>query len=303
MRNNQAKTSSLNKLTVAWAVIILVFIAFTFINPATASETRELVIRQGSDPRAVFCLIVFLLSYIFVMTEEATHLRKSKPVMLGAGIIWATIGYVAPEYGVSHEDLKKAISHDLDEYASLLLFLFVAMTYIATFESGKVFAALRSWLVGKGLSYRALFWVTGIIAFFLSAIADNLTTALVMGAVVLALGSDNKKFIALGMVNVVNAANAGGAFSPFGDITTLMVWQSGRVEFLEFFALFLPSVATFVVPAFIMTYFVPAGTASARGRCCRTRPTAVARRCLRDLLYRNRRELPQQGSHALVSFR
>jgi len=62
---------------------------------------------------ALFCLIVFLLSYLLVMTEEQTHLRKSKPVMLGAGIIWMVIGIAAPEYNVDHEQLKQAIFHDL----------------------------------------------------------------------------------------------------------------------------------------------------------------------------------------------
>jgi len=240
--------------------ILAVIVASLFDSVALASETRELVIRPGHrDPRAIFCVIVFLLSYLLVMTEEKTQLRKSKPVMLGAGIIWAVIAYAAPEYGVTHEQLEQGIAHDLDEYGSLFLFLFAAMTYIAAFERGNVFAVLRAWLVGKGLSYRALFWVTGIIAFFLSAIADNLTTALVMGAVILALGAESPRFVAIGMVNVVSAANSGGAFSPFGDITTLMVWQSGRVEFFEFFVLFLPSVAAFLVPAIIMSFFVPAG--------------------------------------------
>ena len=139
------------------------------------------------------------------------------------------------------------------------LFLFAAMTYIAALERGYVFDALRAWLVRKGLGYRQLFWVTGIIAFFLSAIADNLTTSLVMGAVVLAVGVGNPGFVAIAMVNIVSAANSGGAFSPFGDITTLMVWQSGRVEFFEFFALFLPSVACYLVPAVIMSFFITDG--------------------------------------------
>ena len=68
----------------------------------------------------------------------------------------------------------------------------------------------------------ATFWLTGIISFFLSAVADNLTTALVMSTVVIAIGKNNKKFITMACVNVVVAANAGGAFSPFGDITTLI---------------------------------------------------------------------------------
>ena len=86
-----------------------------------------------------------------------------------------------------------------------------------------------------------------------------MTTALVMGTVIMALGKDSPKFVSIGCVNIVVAANAGGAFSPFGDITTLMVWQAGRVEFAQFFALVLPSLASFVVPAAIMTAFIPSG--------------------------------------------
>ncbi len=249
-----------------WRFFLLIITLILLCLPADAlaAEKRDLAMPSAvNDPRAIFCLIVFILSYLFVMTEEQTHLRKSKPVMLGAGIIWLVIGIGAPGYGISHEQLKHAIFHDLDEYGSLMLFLFAAMTYIGALESCEVFKALRSWLVRKGLSYKQLFWVTGAIAFFLSAIADNLTTALVMGAVIMAVGANSPKFVAIAMVNVVSAANAGGAFSPFGDITTLMVWQSGNVAFFEFFKLFMPSVATFLVPAVIMGFFLPSDHPSA----------------------------------------
>ncbi len=232
---------------------------------AVASAPREVVLEGLSDPRAIFCLIVFALAYLFVILEEQTHLRKSKPVMLGAGIIWVTIAYAAPDYGINHEQLRGAIFHDLEEYSTLMLFLMAAMTYIAALEQLDVFGALRSRLVGMGLNYRQVFWVTGTIAFFLSAVADNLTTALVMGAVVMAVGTDSPRFVAIGMVNVVCAANAGGAFSPFGDITTLMVWQAGQLEFFEFFVLFIPSVATYVVPAVVMSFAVPTERPAALG--------------------------------------
>ena len=123
-----------------------------------------------------------------------------------------------------------------------------------------MFDALRDWLVGKGYSYRMLFWFTGIMAFFISPIADNLTTALIMCAVVMAVGSDNPRFISLSCINIVVAANAGGAFSPFGDITTLMVWQKGIIEFSLFFKLFIPSVVNFVIPAAIMHAFISSDT-------------------------------------------
>jgi len=102
-----------------------------------------------------------------------------------------------------------------------------------------------------------LFLLTGVITFFLSPIADNLTTALVMCSVLLSCGKGNTKFLSLGCVNIVVAANAGGAFSPFGDITTLMVWQAGIVEFITFFKLFIPSVFNYIIPAAIMYFFIP----------------------------------------------
>ncbi len=205
----------------------------------------------------ILCIVIFVLSYAAVLAEEYTHMRKSKPVMLGAGLIWIVIAFVAPDYGVSKGDLHTAITHGLNEYASLLLFLLAAMTYISALESRNVFAVIRMKLVLSGMSLRQLFWATGVLAFFLSPIADNLTTALVMGTVIVAVGHGNAKFITMGCINIVCAANAGGAFSPFGDITTLMVWQAGQVEFFEFFALFLPSLVCFLIPAIIMTFFIP----------------------------------------------
>jgi Na+/H+ antiporter NhaD/arsenite permease-like protein len=210
-------------------------------------------------PAAYFCLAVFVLSYLFVLTEEKTHMRKSKPVMLGAGIIWIVVAWLGPGYGVPHEEIHNALIHGLEEYAGLMLFLLAAMTYISALQAGNVFESLRAWLVSRGFSYRTLFWITGIIAFFLSPIADNMTTALVMGTVIMAVGAGNPQFIAAGFINVVVAANAGGAFSPFGDITTLMVWVSGQLEFFEFFALFLPSVVNYLVPAAIISIFLPKG--------------------------------------------
>ena len=115
----QLGTYRQTRLLHAFLALALAVFALFFSTELLASESRDLVIRPGlGDPRAIFCVIIFVLSYVFVMTEESTHLRKSKPVMLGAGIIWAVIGLAAPEYGVSHEDLKHAISHDLDEYGS-----------------------------------------------------------------------------------------------------------------------------------------------------------------------------------------
>ncbi|GMQ88462.1 MAG: sodium:proton antiporter NhaD [Gammaproteobacteria bacterium] len=218
------------------------------------TEPTRLDLTQSGVGYAAIAIFVF--AYLLVIGEEFIHLRKSKPVILAAGIIWAIIGWVYASHGMS-EMAEHAVRHNLLEYAELMLFLLVAMTYINTMEERRVFDALRAWLIRKGFGFRQLFWMTGILAFFISPVADNLTTALLMCAVVLAVGGNNMRFVSLAAVNIVVAANAGGAFSPFGDITTLMVWQKGMVEFWTFFALFVPSVVNFVVPAAIMHFAVP----------------------------------------------
>ena len=206
----------------------------------------------------------FFVAYLAVMAEEFSHLRKSKPVMLAAGLIWAIIAWYYQSHNIPHV-VEDALRHNLEEYAELMLFLIVAMTFINAMDERRVFEVLRSWLVRRGFSYRKLFWTTGWIAFFLSGLADNLTTALLMGAVVVSVGHGNRKFVVLSCINVVVAANAGGAFSPFGDITTLMVWQksiiasNGPVDFWTFFHLFIPALVNYVVPAIIMHLFVPDG--------------------------------------------
>ena len=201
-------------------------------------------------------LVVFLFAYLLVIVEENLHLRKSKPVMVAAGVIWILTAIAYASQQRAHL-VAEILRHNLLEYAELMLFLLSAMTYINTMVERNVFGALRTGLVSLGWSFRAVFWMTGTLAFLISPIADNLTTALVMGAVVVAIGGGDRRFISVACINVVVAANAGGAFSPFGDITTLMVWQKGVVRFGEFFALFVPSLINWLVPAVLISWMIP----------------------------------------------
>ncbi|WP_280552992.1 sodium:proton antiporter NhaD [Halomonas sp. 25-S5] len=203
----------------------------------------------------LLAVAVFVLAYALVMAEEKIHMRKSKPVLVAAGIIWALIGWVYVKAGMPAES-EHAFRVTLLEFTELMLFLLVAMTYINAMDERRVFDALRSWMVRKGFSYRSLFWITGVLAFLISPIADNLTTALLMCAVVTKVAEGDKRFINLACINIVVAANAGGAFSPFGDITTLMVWQAGLIEFQEFFELLVPSLVNFLIPAVVMSIFI-----------------------------------------------
>ncbi len=205
---------------------------------------------------ALIALATFFIAYIFVILEEFTQLRKSKPIVVAAGIIWILVAMIGAQKGQS-ELVNTALRHNLMDYAELLLFIIVAITYINVLADRKVFDALRAWLIQRQFSYRKLFWITGFLAFFISGLADNLTTALAFSAVIVAVGKDNPRFTAIACINLVVAANAGGVFSPFGDITTLMVWQADILSFTQFFKLFLPSLINFLVPAFFMHFAIP----------------------------------------------
>lgn len=218
-------------------------------------------------------LAIFVAAYILVIFEETTKMRKSKPVLMAAGLIWALIGMAYAAAGLG-DKAEEAAQHVIMEYGELFLFLLVAITYVNTLQERRVFDVLRVRLTGRNLSYRSLFWLTGILAFFLSGVLDNLTTALIMGAVVLAIGTKSPRFVAVSCISIVVAANAGGAFSPFGDITTLMVWQKAKLTFFEFFDLFVPSLINWLVPALIMQFGIPKTTPEPATENIRAKPGA-----------------------------
>ena len=219
----------------------------------------------------IAALLIFLLAYVLVIFEETLDLRKSKPVLLAAGLIWILIGVGYARAG-HPETAGEQAKHLLGEFGELFLFLLVAITYVNCLEERRVFDVLRNRMTARRMTYRQVFWATGLTAFLLSSVLDNLTTALVLGAVVLAIGKSNPRFVALACINVVVAANAGGAFCPFGDITTLMVWQKGKVEFFEFFHLFIPSLINWLVPALIMSIAAPASAPEADATATRMKP-------------------------------
>ena len=225
--------------------------------PAFAADT-DLSQQLGGHWGGLVALAVFFIGYALVISEETIHMRKSKPMMVAAGIIWILVAVTYEQFGQA-DLVEEMVRHGLLEFVELFLFLLAAMTYINTMDERGVFDVLRSWLLRQQFSLRKLFWVTGTLAFVMSPIADNLTTALLMATVVMAVGGSSRKFVVLGCINVVVAANAGGAFSPFGDITTLMVWQAGFVPFQQFFLLAIPSLVNWLVTAGLMSLFLPNG--------------------------------------------
>jgi Na+/H+ antiporter NhaD/arsenite permease-like protein len=235
----------LNKIVFFLGALLL---ASTPVMAASEGAHLELMGRW----EGIAALVVFVVAYALVIGEETIHLRKSKPVMVAAGFIWILVSLTYSRIGET-ELIQEMVRHGLLEFVELFLFLLAAMTYINTMDERGVFDVLRSWLLAQRYSLRKLFWVTGAIAFVMSPIADNLTTALLLSTVVIAVAGQNLRFAVISCINVVVAANAGGAFSPFGDITTLMVWQAGLVEFTQFFALIIPSLVNWLVTASLLS--------------------------------------------------
>lgn len=223
---------------------------------ATESSLMPQLIDLTAHWVGYLAIAIFALAYVLAMFEEVTELRKSKPMVLAASLIWMFISaiYVTGNMG---EVAGLSFRSALEGFAELFLFIMVSMAYLNAMEDRGIFENLRIWLLSKNFSYRQLFWITGSMAFLLSSVCNNLTTALLMGAVVLAMGKDNKRFVTIACVNIVVATNAGGSFSPFGDITTLLVWQKGVVPFASFYSLLVPAIVNFALPAAIMHFWLP----------------------------------------------
>jgi Na+/H+ antiporter NhaD/arsenite permease-like protein len=202
----------------------------------------------------------FIFAYVIVVLEGKLEIHKSKPMIVAGCFLWGLIGIYELQQG--QEGANEFIKTQLGEIAELFFFLLAAMTYINTLDERNVFQKLRAWMLQKRFGFKGLFWVSGTITFLLSPVVDNLTSALLMSTVMVAISGNNTKFLVPTLVNIVVAANAGGAWSPCGDITTLMVWTSGKVQTHEFFYLIIPSVINWLIPALIMSRFIPDGKPS-----------------------------------------
>ena len=137
-------------------------------------------------PLSWVAVAIFVFDYTLVVLEDVIHLRKSKPVIVAAGFIWVIVAISYQGAGYS-ELTNQFLAHNMLEFAYLLLFLLVAMTYINTMEERGIFDALRGWLISKGYTLKGIYWITGVLAFVISPLADNLTTALLMSAVVISV--------------------------------------------------------------------------------------------------------------------
>jgi len=204
-------------------------------------------------------LIVFIIGYFFIAAEEKYQIDKAKPALFIGTFLFIFLAIYYKMNNLPLDNLESKLEHQILEIAEIFFFLYVAMTYIETLVEFRVFEVLKYNLVSKGYSYKKIFWLTGIITFFLSPVADNLTTALIMSTVLITIDRKNVAFLVPGAINIVVASNAGGAWSPFGDITTLMTWTAEKGKFGDFAFLFVPVFGGYLLNAFLLSLFVPKG--------------------------------------------
>jgi hypothetical protein len=142
-----------------------ILLAFLFPSLSMAAEevntiSQTLPLNLTQHWAGYLALIVFAVAYIFAMTEEVTELKKSKPMVFSASLIWIFIAAVYVSGGMS-EQAGVAFRSSLEGYGELFLFIMVSMTYLNAMEDRGVFDSLRVWLLSKNFSYRQLFWITG----------------------------------------------------------------------------------------------------------------------------------------------
>lgn len=206
-----------------------------------------------------YTLAIAVISYVLAMTEDLHHMSKAKPMVLGAALAWLALFMEQTFRTGSGAPLTPVFEGSLATYAELFLFITVSMTFLNAMTERNLFDVLRIRIEEYSLSYRQLFWITGVMAFVLSLVVSSLTVGLLMGYIILNLSRNNIRFAGLAGLNAVIAANAGGTVSPLGGISTFFIWQQGTLGFADFFSLFIPCIVNFLVPAIFMHFAVDKG--------------------------------------------
>lgn len=208
-------------------------------------------------------ILIFVLTYAAIAFEHPIKINKSATALIGAGLLWTVYAISGPEVKV----VEAAMGESLMATAQIVFFLMGAMTIVEVVDAHNGFSVITSRIRTTQLS--SLMWLVGFVTFFLSSILDNLTTTIVMVSLMKKLldKRDDRLFFA-GMI--VIAANAGGAWTPIGDVTTTMLWIGGQVTTVEIMkGLFIPSMINLLVPLAVTAYML-------RGRLVQAPPRDVS---------------------------
>jgi Na+/H+ antiporter NhaD/arsenite permease-like protein len=193
-------------------------------------------------------IIVFVMAYAAIALEHPTKINKSASALVGAGTLWTLFAV----YGGGTHDVSANLNESLIATSQIVFFLMGAMTIVEVVDAHDGFEVITSKIRTKRLS--SLMWIVGFVAFFLSAILDNLTTTIVMVSLMKKLldKREDRLFFA-GLI--VIAANAGGAWTPIGDVTTTMLWIGGQITAIEIMkGLIVPSLVNLIVPLAVASF-------------------------------------------------
>lgn len=192
-------------------------------------------------------IAVFVLAYAAIAFEHPLKVNKSVPALIGAGLLWTL-------YAVYAGHVAEQLNESLSATAQIIFFLMGAMAIVEVIDAHDGFEVITDRI--KTTSLVVLLWLVGLVTFFLSAVLDNLTTTIVMISVIRKLlGRRDDRLFFAGII--VTAANAGGAWSPIGDVTTTMLWIGGQISALRIMeGVFLPSLVNLVVPLLVISYLL-----------------------------------------------
>ncbi|GAB4037524.1 sodium:proton antiporter NhaD [Spirosoma gilvum] len=196
-------------------------------------------------------IFLFIAGYLLITLEHSIRLNKTATALITGVICWTVYALM----GANKELVGEHLSHHLATIAEILFFLLGAMTVVELIDAHDGFTLITDRIATR--SMRTLLWIISLLAFFLSALLDNLTTAIVMVSVARKLvRNTEQRHIMAGMIIV--ASNAGGAWSPIGDVTTTMLWIGGQVTTLSIIrGLFVPSLVSMLLPLLVLTRLQP----------------------------------------------
>jgi len=194
-------------------------------------------------------IITFIAGYILIALEHAVKINKSSIALITGVLCWSVYSLFSPDKSMVNQQLRE----HLGEISGILFFLLGAMTIVELIDSHDGFEIITSRITQT--NKRKLLWIVAFITFFLSAVLDNLTTTIVVIALLRKLVKNPKeRLFFAGMVVV--AANAGGAWTPIGDVTTTMLWLGGQITTAHIMLkLFLPSLVSLIVPLLVLSIY------------------------------------------------
>lgn len=199
-------------------------------------------------------LSVFLVGYLLITLENLIGINKTATALITGVLCWTIYALSSPDQHLVGTEL----GHHLVSIAEILFFLLGAMTIVELIDAHEGFTLITDRIASRNT--RTLLWITCGLSFFLSALLDNLTTAIVMVSVLRKLVRDPAQRRLMAGMTIV-ACNAGGVWSPIGDITTTMLWIGGQITSLNIIkTLFLPSLVAVLVPLLLVTFRYPAGS-------------------------------------------